>query len=98
MTRIVRRETRRRGVFGWLFLIAFWLFNATMAAWLVLGARAVSSKGVGLSGAEAAGHAIGATVGFGLISGIWLIGAVILGLFVLLTRGAKTIVEETVEP
>ena len=69
-----------------------------MATWTVLGANAVSSQGAGLVGAQAAGHAIGATLGFGMIAGIWLVGAVVLGLFVLLTRGTKIIVEESVAP
>jgi hypothetical protein len=96
MAKIIRRETRRRGFFGWLFLLLFLAFNALMALWLFaywgeLGKIATPSE------AERVGRTIGGTIGTGLILFFWVSGAVITGLLALLTRGRKTIVEETVE-
>lgn len=96
MARIIRKETRKRGFFGWLFLLLFIGFNLLMLLWLVsywshLGALSPASD------AERAGTAIGGTIGSGMLITLWAMGDIILGLFVLLTRGRKTIIEETVE-
>ncbi len=95
-SKIIRRETRKRGFFGWIFLIVFWLFNALMGAWLVSYFGFLSKMEVSGS-AESAGRAIGGTIGTGMLLGIWASGAIILGILVLLSRGSKTIVEEVVE-
>lgn len=94
MATIIRREVRKRGFFGWLFLLLFFAFNALMVIWLLsywshLGAMHTASE------AERTGVAIGGTIGSGLIFIVWVGGAVILGLFALLTRGRKTIIEES---
>jgi hypothetical protein len=92
---IIRRETRKRGFFGWVFLLLFIAFNLLMLAWMIAGMGAASS--VAVSGqAEEAGRTIGTAIGAGMIMFVWLFGAIILGLFTLLTRGRKTIIEETV--
>ncbi len=95
MATTTRIETRKRGLFGKLLLLIFWLFNGLMALWLFGG---LSSTGEMMSAAtseaERAGTAIGATIGLGMVIGIWMCGAVILGLLVLLTPG-KTIITET---
>src|SRR5262249_17528272 len=91
MAKIVRRETRKRGFFGWIFLLLFLGFNALMVRWLVSYWSAISD------GPSSAGHAIGATIGAGMIFFFWTAGAVITGLFALLTRGRKTYIEESVE-
>src|SRR5262249_11394036 len=83
MAKIVRRETRKRGFFGWIFLLLFLGFNALMVRWLVSYWSAISD------GPSSAGHAIGATIGTGMIFFFWTAGAVITGLFALLTRGRK---------
>lgn len=95
MVRIVRRETRRRGFLGWIFLLLFLAFNALMATWTIGYWAAIAPMTAG-GDAAATGAAIGATVGTGLILFIWATGAVILGVFVLISRGRKIIVEETV--
>jgi hypothetical protein len=96
MGRIVRVEKRKRGIFGWVFLLAFWAFNAIMAFGLFAGLAGTAEQASGLtSEAERAGHAIGTALGAGMIVSIWASGALILGLFVLLTRGKKTIIETT---
>lgn len=98
MTKIIRREIRKRSAFGKIVKWLFIGFNVLMLIWLI---SAFGATGEALndaaSEAEQAGTAIGATIATGLILGIWAIGDVILGIFVLLTRGEKTIVDETVE-
>jgi hypothetical protein len=96
MARIIRKETRKRGFFGWLFLLAFIGFNLLMIAWLVQYWSTLSQM-TATSDAEKVGAAIGGTLGSGMILTLWALGDVILGIIVLLTRGRKTIIEETVE-
>jgi hypothetical protein len=93
MTSTVRTEVRKRGFFGWFFLILFWLFNGLMV-WSIISAGAAISENRPFGEAERVGAAIGAGLGFGMILFVWLAGAVILGLFVILTRGRKTIITE----
>lgn len=94
MSRTVRLEKRTRGLFGWIFLILFWAFNALMLFSLIAGLSGTADQAATLtSEAEKAGHAIGTALGVGMIVAIWVSGAVILGLFVLFTRGKKTIIE-----
>jgi hypothetical protein len=92
--RIVRTEKRKRGFFGWLFLILFLLFNGLMAAWLFSYWSAVLPMSTTGSEAGRAGAAIGTTLGTGIILSTWTCGSIVLGLFVLFTRGRKVIVEE----
>jgi hypothetical protein len=94
MATTVRTEKRVRSTFGQLVKWAFIAFNVLMLIWLVGGMGAVSKMPTH-SDAERAGHAIGAALGFSAILGIWMMGDIILGLFVLLTRGNTVIVEET---
>jgi hypothetical protein len=96
MTRTVRTETRKRGFFGKLFKFAFILFNLAMLIWLAGYWAALSEIDVSAAGAET-GRAIGGTIGTGMLFGFWVAGDIILGLFVLFTRGSKVIVEEAVQ-
>ncbi|OOF70579.1 hypothetical protein BKG91_03800 [Rodentibacter caecimuris] len=70
-------------VFKWVFI----LFNVLMLIWLVGGvgssAEVINSA---TSEAERAGAAIGTGLGASIILTLWVIGDVILGLFVLFTR------------
>jgi hypothetical protein len=91
--RTVRREIRKRGFFGWIFLLLFWAFNLFMAAWLFTYWHQLSQVG-DRSSAEHTGAMIGGTIGTGVIAFFWVAGAVILGLLAILTRGRKTIVIE----
>ena len=96
MGQIIRTETYHRGFFGHVFKLLFIGFNAIMLVWLVGGMMAVSTHTATLTTeAERAGAAIGMAMGAGGILFIWIVGAVILGLFVLLSKGKKVIVEET---
>lgn len=97
MAQIIRKETRKRSAFGKVVKWMFILFNLLMVFWLVAGMSAASdSISNAGSSAEQAGGAIGATIGAGLVITVWALGDIILGIFVLLTRGQKIIVEETV--
>lgn len=89
-------ERRRRGFFGWIFLIAFWLFNAFMAYAFFGGMnRAGEQMDAATSSAARAGTAIGTMIGGSMVLFWWLAGFVILGGFVLLTRGRKVTITRT---
>jgi hypothetical protein len=96
MGQIIRTETYHRGFFGHVFKWLFIGFNVLMLLWLVTGMMAMSNHSAALtSEAERAGAAIGTAMGASAILFIWIVGTVILGLFVLLSKGKKVIVEET---
>jgi len=100
MGRIVRVERYRRGLFGWLFRIVFWLFNLIMLVWIATYWGLLSGVHVDSAvhpQAAKAGLAIGGTIGTGVIMVFWAMGAFILGLLVLFTRGRKTIIEEQID-
>ncbi|WP_321340742.1 hypothetical protein [uncultured Cohaesibacter sp.] len=79
---------------GWVFFLFFVGFNVLMLLWLILGMNAVSDMETA-NAAQEAGKTIGAAIGVGMI--LWVVGAVVTGLFALLTRARKTIVEETAD-
>ena len=70
-------------VFKWLFII----FNLFMLYSLLVGfgggAEVMNSA---VTDAEKAGAAIGTGLGLSMILGLWVIGDIIIGLFVLFTR------------
>jgi hypothetical protein len=76
-----------RSTFGKIVKWGFIGFNGLMAIWLISG---VGSAGQSIdqmgSDAERAGAAIGTALGAGIILFLWLVGAVIGGIAVLLTR------------
>jgi hypothetical protein len=80
----------KRGIFGKLIKLLFIAFNLLMLLWVLTSLGAIADlAGTATSDAEMIGAAIGTTLGFGLIGSIWVIGDVILGLLVLLTRPKK---------
>jgi hypothetical protein len=93
-SRRVETHIRKLGLFGWLFRIVFWAFNVFMALWAWLTSVGLSRlhQAVGTSPAAKAGYDVGVAIDIGALAFLWLAGAVILGLFVLLTRGRKTVV------
>jgi len=84
-------ERRKRGVIGWVFLVLFWLFNIFMLISVIGGLANVSSYNDAASTAERAGASIGTAIGLSMLMGMWLAGAVVLGLCALLTQGPKII-------
>jgi hypothetical protein len=75
---------RKRGFFGWIFLILFLAFNAYMAAAIAFGIWQRWIHGIGIT----------ETMVFGTLVVVWCIGSVILGLLALLTRGSKSVTTE----
>jgi len=85
----VQLRKPKRGFFGKLDKWGFIGFNILMAIWLVGGMGAATDYLEGMeamSEAEKAGAAIGTGLGAAMILSIWVIGDIILGLFVLFTR------------
>lgn len=95
MATVVRKEVRKRGFFGWVFLLIFLAFNAFMALWVWAAFDAAGSMDAA-SDAERAGHAVGTGIAVFTIMIVWAVGAFITGLLALLTRGGKTVVTEEV--
>lgn len=90
MARIVRREKRRRGFFGWLWLLAFVAFNGFMLFQVIKYWDSILPTGDHKRpGGALAFLSITAFLALG-----WLLGAVVLGTFALLTRGRTVLVEE----
>ena len=92
MRRIVRREVRQRGFFGWLVKGSFILFNLTMLFWLF---NYFVRIGDIAPGRDNAGAEIGAVIGTGMILGVWALGAIVLGIATALSRGEIITIEET---
>lgn len=80
----LRKATR--STMGKIFKWTFILFNLLMPFWIWTGLDATSQAREGLEGAEAAGAAIGTGLGITMLVVVWLVGDIILGLFVLFTR------------
>jgi hypothetical protein len=97
MAIVTKVEKRQRSFVGQLFYLLFIGFNLLMLAWLVSGFINISGIPVDTD-AQRAGRAIGAAIGFGLILTIWIIGAVLLGILTMVTRGTTVIVEEARSP
>lgn len=94
MSTVVRTEKRQRTIFGKLMKWIFIGFNLLMLMWFIDAATRISQMTVD-SDAGRVGQAIGATLGFSVLFGVWIMGAILLGLFVLLTRGNTIVIEET---
>ena len=96
MAKVVRREIRKRGFFGTIFKLLFIAFNLLMLVWLAAYWMQISDQ-YSHAGSEAAkvGTQVGTAIGSSFIIFVWAAGDVILGLLTLLSRGSKTIIEET---
>ncbi|MFB2530687.1 hypothetical protein ACEYYA_00800 [Paracoccus sp. p3-h83] len=93
-TTVTRIEKRKRGVFGWLFLLLFIGFNLLMLFAFISGVGGSAEQASHLTTeAERAGAALGTALGAGFLLSIWAAGAIILGIIVMLTRGKKIITE-----
>jgi hypothetical protein len=94
---VVRKEVSDRSLMGKIFKYSFIAFNVLMVV-LFLKGCAISSEGITNAGvnseypdAATAGATIGAGLAMGTLLFLWLVGDVILGLFVLFTRRKKII-------
>lgn len=98
MVRIIRKETKKRGFVGKLFKIAFVGFNLFMIWWLVAYLTDVVPKvEQATSQAEKMGGQAGTIIGAAMLCIFWIAGALILGLFTMMTKGQLTVIEEHVE-
>lgn len=98
MATIVRTEKRKRGVFGTIIWWAFLVFNAFMGLVMYYAiSTSADHAGKAASEAEQAGAAVGGVFASGVILSIWLVGALILGLIVALTRGKVVTIEKVLD-
>lgn len=77
----------KRSILGKIIKWLFILFNVLMIFWLVSGT--ISAGDVinnASSEAERAGAALGTGLGMSMVLGLWVIGDIIIGILVLLTR------------
>ena len=94
---IVRREVSDRTPVGKFFKYLFIAFNILMLV-LTFKGCAVASEGIATAGAGSehpdaatAGATIGSALAMGSLLFLWLVGDVVLGLFVLFTRRKKIV-------
>ena len=87
-------EKRKRGFFGWIFLLIFLGWNIIMLIAFIAGVGGIGDMPAPTSSAEEAGRNIGTALGVGMILALWAFGSVITGLLALLTRGSKVIVKK----
>jgi hypothetical protein len=97
MANVTKIEKRHRSFIGQIIFLAFIGFNLLMLVWLVSGFLSVSAVPVE-NDVERVGLAIGAALGLGMVLLIWVIGAILLGIGVVVTRGDRIVVEEKTSP
>lgn len=87
-------ERRRRGVFGWFFLLVFWGWNALMVLTLFNGIAGTSSEYERLAtDAARQGYSAGVGMGILLLLVLWAVGSVVTGMLAFFTRGRAEMVE-----
>lgn len=87
-------EKRKRGFFGWIFLLLFLGWNLLMVVWFFSAMSGIGNMPAPNSSAEETGRNIGTALGVGMILAVWAFGSVITGLLALLTRGSKVIIKK----
>lgn len=92
----VQREVRKRGLFGKLMLILFWIWQVLMVIWLVSAIAGMGAVEQPTTEAGQAGAAIGSVIGLGIIFSFWGFGTLIFGALALMTRGARLLITEEV--
>ncbi|WP_435641759.1 type VI secretion system-associated protein TagO [Micavibrio aeruginosavorus] len=95
MAKVVRTLKYVRGPVGKLFKWVFIAFNLLMTFWLFSYWVEISPMISQGSGAEQAGAALGSTIGTGLVLLVWVLGAVVLGIPVMLTKGTLVEIENS---
>jgi hypothetical protein len=94
------KEVRGKvGVFGKICRFLFWGWQALMVFWLVRYSMDVApliKENTSSAGNVDIGTGIGVTMALGMIAFFWVAGSVILGLFVLFTRGPKMLIPHNV--
>lgn len=78
---------QKRGFLGKIFLWLFYGYNALMLWWMIAGmSGAAKHVATAASESEQTGAAIGTGLGFFMILFIWVLGDIITGLLVLVTK------------
>ncbi len=95
MAKTIQIERRKRGFFGWIFLILFWGFNLFMIAVLGIVLGFWGGTETPVTEVEKAAHGLGMAIGFSMTLSIWASGVIVLGGMAFATRGKKII--ETVQ-
>lgn len=96
MSKIVKEIKHIRGPIGNFFKWLFILFNGLMLFWLFSYWINISDLVSNTSSEiESAGAAIGSTIGTGIILTTWALGAIFLGIPVMLTKGKYVEIETT---
>lgn len=87
MEQQITQKKPQRSFFGKLIKWTFIGFNLLMLLWMIVGVGGASKQvAEATSEAERAGGAIGTGLGAIMIIFIWVAGAIVLGIFTLLTR------------
>lgn len=97
MAKTIRTVKHIRGPVGKIVKWLFIGFNLLMVFWLFSYWGDIAPMMNDGSSAAQAGAAIGSTIGTGMILMIWVLGAIVLGIPVLLTKGKRVEIEETPE-
>lgn len=94
MATVTRRlvEKRRRGIFGWAFLLLFWGWNLLMVWALFKGVAATNCLQYATE-AERSGCNAGAGVGIMVVLFMWAIGSVVFGMLAYFARGKRELIE-----
>lgn len=90
----IQREIRKRGFFGHVFKWLFIIFNVLMLVWMIAYWKEIGGKVGDGSDAYTAGANVGAVLGTGFLAFFWVAGDIVLGMFVLLTRGRRILITE----
>lgn len=90
MAAVIRREIRKRSLFGKIIKGLFYAFNLLMLIWLIGTWVMLGNQDSMTSTAKTGAGMLSA----GFLAVPWLLGDAILGALVLATRGQKIIVEE----
>lgn len=97
MARIIITVKHVRGPVGKIVKWLFIGFNLLMVFWLFSYWDNIAPMMNTGSSAKQAGAVIGSTIGTGMILMIWVLGAIVLGIVVMLTKGKRVEIEETPE-
>lgn len=96
-TEIVTRkliEKRKRGFFGWIFLLLFFGFNILMLIGLFAGVSENAKQATTISDARLRqAHDAGTGLGIMVLLVFWAAGAVVFGLLAHFTRGKREMIE-----
>lgn len=86
-------EKRKRGFFGWVFLLLFWGWNAFMVFAIFAGLNAGAPTRATLTGDELRAFDAGSGIAIMFELVLWAVGSVVFGLLAYFTRGRREMIE-----